>query len=363
MSAEQPPYGSENRTVICTVVFVDLVDYSRQPVARQVLVKRYLNEMINRALAQVAESDRLALDTGDGAALCFFGDPEDALFAAANLRQAVRTDPGPGVQIRIGINLGPTRIVRDLNGNRNLIGDGINVAQRVMGFAGPNQILVSRSFFEVVSRLSEEYARLFHYAGLHRDKHVREHELYEVHGGAGPGGLSEDDTAAVAPEPGPLRASSIFPGELLARVTRALAAHLGPMAGVVVARAAQQARDTEQLFAMAAESLSGAAREGFLAEVTHAPPAQRPSAPPAARIDRAASAPQERRPRTPAPITPSVLATAEMRLARHVGPIARVLVSQAAKDASDTVSLADRLALHIDDPAERTAFLNAMDEA
>ena len=78
-----------------------------------------------RALATVAESDRLALDTGDGAALCFFGDPEDALFAAANLRQAVRADPGPGLQVRIGINLGPTRIVRDLNGNRNLIGDGM----------------------------------------------------------------------------------------------------------------------------------------------------------------------------------------------------------------------------------------------
>src|SRR5262245_58630098 len=109
MPAEQPPapYGSENRTVICTVVFIDLVDYSRQPVARQAGWKRYLNEAIGRSLAHVAESDRLALDTGDGAALCFFGDPEDALFAAANLRQAVQTDPGPGAQIRIGINLGP----------------------------------------------------------------------------------------------------------------------------------------------------------------------------------------------------------------------------------------------------------------
>jgi eukaryotic-like serine/threonine-protein kinase len=71
----------------------------------------------------------------------------------------------------------------------------------------------------------------------------------------------------------------------------------------------------------------------------------------------------QRRQRAPSPITPTVLATAETRLATHVGPIARVLVAQASKEAPDTTALADRLALHIDDPAKRAAFLRAMDEA
>jgi hypothetical protein len=335
---------------------------SRQPVARQAGLKRYLNEAIGRALAHVAESDRLALDTGDGAALCFFGDPEDALFAAANLRQTAQTDPGPGAQIRIGINLGPSRVVRDLNGNRNVIGDGINVAQRVMGFAAPNQILVSRSFYEVVSRLSEEYAQLFQYAGLHRDKHVREHELYEVHGGSATGGLSAGGAPTAAPAPAAGTPTVVFSPELLTRVTRALTAHLGPMAGMVVARAARQARDTEQLLAAAADSLSGAARDRFLSEVS-AGPGRRTPAPPTADADSTPSARPQRRQRAPSPITPTVLATAEMRLATHVGPIARVLVAQASKEASDTRALADRLALHIDDPAKRAAFLRAMDEA
>jgi class 3 adenylate cyclase len=362
MSAEHPPYGSENRTVICTVVFVDLVDYSSRPVAQQVVFKRHLNEVINRALAQVAEADRLALDTGDGAALCFFGDPEDALFAAANLRQAIRADAGPGVQVRIGINLGPTRIVRDLNGNRNLIGDGINVAQRVMGFAAPNQILVSRSFYEVVSRLSEEYARLFQYAGMHRDKHVREHELYEVHGVTGPGGVLESEAApAPAPPTAPVREPIAFPAELLEQVTRALTRHLGPMASVVVERAARQARDTEGLFAAAADSLPAPARRAFLGEVSAAPSRWAPSTPSVARSERPAPPePSERRERVPAPITPAVLAAAETRLASHIGPIARVLVAQAAKHASDTVELAEHLAVHIDDPAKRAAFLDAL---
>ena len=49
----------------------------------------------------------------------------------------------PEVPARIGLNLGPVRLVRDLNGRPNIIGDGINVAQRVMAFADAGQILVS----------------------------------------------------------------------------------------------------------------------------------------------------------------------------------------------------------------------------
>lgn len=44
-----------------------------------------------------------------------------------------------------------------------------------------------------------------------------------------------------------------LPAELLTRATRALATHLGPMGLVMVDRAVPQARDTEHLFALAAD--------------------------------------------------------------------------------------------------------------
>ncbi|MDP1634075.1 MAG: PEGA domain-containing protein, partial [Gallionellaceae bacterium] len=71
-------------------------------------------------------------------------------------------------------------LVKDINGQPNIVGDGINVAQRVMGFADPGQILVSRSYYDAVSRLSQEYAGMFHYQGSRTDKHVREHEVYAI---------------------------------------------------------------------------------------------------------------------------------------------------------------------------------------
>lgn len=356
MATEQPSHGSENRTFICTVVFVDLVDSSRRPVTQQVMLKRHLNELIGRALAHVAEPDRLVLDTGDGAALCFFGDPEDALFAAANLRDAVKADPGAGAaQVRIGINLGPARLIRDVNGNRNIIGDGINTAQRVMGFAVPNQILVSRSYYEVVSHISSEYSQLFQYAGLHRDKHVRDHELYEMHGAS---------TTATVVETAADSELTPFSPELLARVTRALTGHLGPVAKLIVQRASLHARDSRQLLAAAADSLTGKVREAFLAEVSDVTALRSPAAAPApagvgAPASATGSAPGT--PRDSGPVTHEVLVAAEERLARHIGPIARLLVAQAAKEVTDVGRLAERLAAHIEDSAARQEFITAMD--
>src|SRR5687767_2712858 len=105
------------------------------------------------------------------------GDPEDALFASMGMRDLSATVP-----VRLGVNLGPVRLVKDLNGQMNIIGDGINVAQRVMSFARPGQLLVSRSFYEVVSCLSRDYASLFRHEGARTDKHVRDHEVYSVGG-------------------------------------------------------------------------------------------------------------------------------------------------------------------------------------
>ncbi len=175
---------NSSRTVVCSVVFLDIAEYSKKPVTVQLQIKQRCNELLAAALEPIASRDRVVLDTGDGAAITFLGDPEDALFVAMSLRGAVVGEPTEGLTLRIGVNLGPVRLVRDLNGQMNIIGDGINVAQRVMAFAEPGQLLVSRSFYEVVSCLSHDYAGLFNYVGARTDKHVREHEVYAVRANA-----------------------------------------------------------------------------------------------------------------------------------------------------------------------------------
>jgi len=177
-----------NRTFICSVVFIDLVGYSKKPVGEQIRLKTSLTNNLSEAIKDIPVNDRIILDTGDGAALSFLGDPEDALFTTLSLREAMVRENQTSTQIeeagddavRMGINLGPVKLVKDINGHPNIIGDGINVAQRIMSFARPGQIVVSRSYYDVVSNLASEYAKLFTYEGSRTDKHVREHEIYVV---------------------------------------------------------------------------------------------------------------------------------------------------------------------------------------
>jgi len=208
------------RTLVCSVLFLDIVEYSRISVAEQLDFKQRFNDALRKALEQVAARDRVVLDTGDGAAVTFLGDPEDALFSAMAFRDATRALP-----VRLGINLGPVRLMRDVNGQINMIGDGINVAQRIMSFAVPNQLLVSRSFYEVVSCLSRDYASLFQYEGARTDKHVRAHEVYAV-GGSAPAARRVAETALRMAAPGGLGGWLFKPGPLGFQRSALLAAPL-----------------------------------------------------------------------------------------------------------------------------------------
>jgi class 3 adenylate cyclase len=201
---------SSHRTIVCSVLFLDIVEYSKRSVTEQMEQKQAFNALLERALENVAVSDRIVLDTGDGAAVSFLGNPEEALYVGMALRNAI-LDDASHLAVRSGVNLGPVRLIKDLNGQLNIIGDGINVAQRVMSFAGAGQLLVSRSYYEVVSRLDPQFEKLFQYEGARTDKHVREHEVYAVGSGkvSRPEPTSEPDTIPLnTPAPQPVRPST-----------------------------------------------------------------------------------------------------------------------------------------------------------
>ncbi|MGP1396202.1 MAG: hypothetical protein ACTS3R_11885 [Inquilinaceae bacterium] len=339
------------RTVICSAVFVDIVGYTKVPTSRQLAMKARLNQIIGDALSDFAETDRLVLDTGDGAAICFLGDPEDALFVATAVnRETGQTDDEARFVLRTGINLGPIKLVTDLNGQPNAIGDGINVAQRVMSFAAEGEILVSRSYYEVVARLRQDSDGMFRFLGTRKDKHVREHQIYSY--GAvfdAPSPVARPDETPEPAEP-VMAAETALGQDLIDDVEHRLAARIGPLARVVVRRAADTAVSRHQFFETVAACVPDEAdRAAFLAEAGAAPtaPAAMPLA--GAPADDAAQA----------PIAEEDRRQAERLLADHLGPLAKFLVTKTAAQARDRQDLYRRLAAHIDDPAARARFLAA----
>jgi class 3 adenylate cyclase len=166
----------------CVVLFLDVVGYSKRSVSEQQAIKQALNADVRLALHGFPRQELIALDTGDGVAITFLNDLEQAFAVALKLQTYLRTNRPrrPAFEARIGINLGPVKLVQDINGQTNVIGDGINVAQRIMSFAAPGRVLVSGSYYEMMSRLKSEYAQAFLIAGPKFDKHAREHCVYEL---------------------------------------------------------------------------------------------------------------------------------------------------------------------------------------
>ena len=95
---------SSGRTLVCSVLFLDIVEYSKKPVSEQLQLKQEFNRVLEKSLEQVPPRDRIILDTGDGAAVTFMGDPEDALFAAMAMRD------GAGALAVLVANLAPRKM-------------------------------------------------------------------------------------------------------------------------------------------------------------------------------------------------------------------------------------------------------------
>lgn len=182
--------------------------------------------------------------------------------------------------------------------------------------------------------------------------------------------LPTDDTVVVN------RARSFVPGESrftpdeLRALEAGLAHYMGPIARLKVKQAAQTATSLSELHALLSKEL---ARPDEIAEFLKAHPAD-PASLRAANASHVAipSSPDDghghhthldtgslaggNRSWSSVPVTPQLQEAAVAGLVRLVGPIAKLLVSQASKDAPDARTFVDRLSAHIKRPEDAADF-------
>jgi serine/threonine-protein kinase len=166
-------------------------------------------------------------------------------------------------------------------------------------------------------------------------------------------GTAPTPTPASAPPP------TGWDAAVLSGIERELARFVGPLARVMVRRAAQQAGDVPTLRQLlAAELRSDVERTAFLREGT--PPPGRGGRP-------ATASPSTSLPRTPptgmgrsTPVTPELIEQSTRVLLSFIGPIAKIVVRRAATQAPDREQLFLALAEHVTQPAERARFLTAL---
>lgn len=349
-------FSCPERTWLCSILFLDIVNFSCHSQELQVEWKRRLNHLVHEILDGLPDQDRLILDTGDGAVVCFMGGPDAVMDPALKIRKHfVETEPKlpSPMNVRMGINLGPVQLAKDINDRLNVLGDGINVGQRVMSLAAENQILVSRSFYEVVSRLSASYEAMFSLVGSKKDKHGREHIVYQL-APAGVGVLPPGGSAIAGPSVSKEPAAP-FDGAALARIEALLVPVLGPISGRVIRDISQKHANLADLCSELATNLAGneertkfleQCREQFGREVVPAsniPAKSTPVAGPASGIV----------------WDPAMLEKAKKELAVYIGPIAKFIVDSTASEVQTVKDFYDALCKEIPSSQDRERFLSS----
>ena len=209
---------------IASVLFTDIVGFSLNPLEKQNELLRTLQQIV-RATGQFkkaqAAGNLISLPTGDGMALAFFGDPVAPVKCAIEIQTALHSHPE--LPLRTGVHSGPVFRHSDIQDNINVVGGGINVAQRVMDCGDAGHILVSQSVAEVLQQLTDWPASL-HDLGIFQVKHGVRLQLYNVYrDGVGNPELPTK-LKAQQPKPPEIHRSRKWPGWLAAMTTLLLIA-------------------------------------------------------------------------------------------------------------------------------------------
>jgi len=135
----------------------------------------------------------------------------------------------------------------------------------------------------------------------------------------------------------------------LAQAEQTLAKHVGPLAAVLVRRAARECSDLGELYGRLAEQLTDPrARDAFLGQASLRTGGSAP---------RTAGTPSGGATLLGGPLNEALMDKAQALLAQHVGPIAKVLVKRAAAGTDSRAVFFNRLAEAVTDPAARTKLL------
>jgi len=184
---------SEVRTLTKTFhwFFTDIVSSSDPSMDTKAQVRKInvLNSQVNKTeiFKKRDLKSTVIYWSGDGMAIGFADSSEYPLRLAIELHKGLSqynktVSPKNRVYTRIGISTGPVYIIKDVEGNDAIWGEGIVMARRVMDLCGQNQIFASSKIADDVRKLSPEYKEIFHSVGEYNIKHGSRLKIFNIYG-------------------------------------------------------------------------------------------------------------------------------------------------------------------------------------
>jgi TolB-like protein/integral membrane sensor domain MASE1/class 3 adenylate cyclase/Tfp pilus assembly protein PilF len=135
---------SDLEAEIAHVLLIDVAGYSKLSNNEQIELLQELNQIVRSTecfRTAAAAGKLIRVPMGGGMALLFFRSPEEPVRCALEISRALLAHPR--IQLRMGIHSGPINRVTDVDDRTNVVGSGMNVAQRVRDCGDAGHILLS----------------------------------------------------------------------------------------------------------------------------------------------------------------------------------------------------------------------------
>jgi serine/threonine protein kinase/TolB-like protein len=149
-----PVSGHKQALEMASILFIDIVSFSLELMDRQNQLITTLQNIVRGTepfRTATSQGDLVSLPTGDGIALVFFHDPVAPVRCALEIARAAKQTAG--LNLRMGLHNGPVYRHADINDELNVVGSGINTAQRVMDAGDTGHILVSSGLADVLGQV------------------------------------------------------------------------------------------------------------------------------------------------------------------------------------------------------------------
>ena len=173
-------FAAHSQRLIASVLLAEIAGYEDRPVFEQIQFTSLTRQLLDGLIAETPDCDVSIIDREDSIALLFPADPLDCLALAKRLSDVLQVDQRYGeLPLRIGVNLGPVTVARDESGAARVTGPGIDDAQRVARAGVLREILLSRAYYSVLSRVSMDDGLLRHKAFI-SDERDQSFAIYQI---------------------------------------------------------------------------------------------------------------------------------------------------------------------------------------
>ncbi len=175
------PNAPDNKSTApsAVVIGIELPGFAKRPVAEQLKQREQLHQRLSGALRSIPQKDRIVLDTSSGVAIALFGMPSLGIAVACALC-GTRSADADGIRIRGGLAMGPVQAVPGENGDLQIAGDALDVAERIAALVGSERLVATRAFADALRHDLPECSGALRSLGTVTDSQVREHELFGV---------------------------------------------------------------------------------------------------------------------------------------------------------------------------------------